>query len=154
MQSPKKRVGHTATIWLSFARTAPNGSSHMQDTHTLAIAISFTHMHTYAQKWENGQKEREREPSASAKNCNCAKERARGWKRDGATCSTVFLFPCAVEQFSRRSLPPVAISLSQRSGNLVFNDLLHTKTVAVLFKFERSNLQQRARKTLKIPSKY
>lgn len=31
-----------------------------------------------------------------------------------------------------------------RSGNFVFNDLLHTSAVAVLFKFERSNLQQRA----------
>lgn len=54
----------------------------------------------------------------------------------------VCLFPLC----ERRGAESVCVKMCalSRSGNFVFNDLLHTSAVAVLFKFERSNLQQRA----------
>lgn len=69
--------------------------------------------------------------------CRCACER-----------SSVFFLFCCCCCFVAACVCVKMCALS-RSGNFVFNDLLHTSAVAVLFKFERSNLQQRATQKFK-----
>lgn len=80
------------------------------------------------------------------------RERERDSRRDDVERSTVFSWLCfsfaicAFPLCERRDSESVCVKMCalSRSGNFVFNDLLHTSAVAVLFKFERSNLQQRA----------